>query len=219
MVALIGVLILWLLMLPIVLVLASPYDAVIDTTPGRIYVNPKRLLFRLVSGLAIGLTIGLAFKLMTGLAGWLLAGTIIGVVFGSVTGFDKRAKSSEILDIRLTIRDNRTLFLALGLGPTLAFGLGFGIAFAPTAGITAGLYVGGAFGLFGIVGHGRTWFWFCVARFWLAATGRLPWRLMRFLDDAYHRGVLRRVGAAYQFRHARLQDYLATDGQHPADTR
>ncbi|BCL16450.1 NACHT domain-containing protein [Micromonospora sagamiensis] len=219
MVALVCGLIIWLLMLPPVLVAASPDDVVIDSTPGRIYINPKRMLFRLASGLAIGLTIGLAFKIMTGLTGWLLAGTIIGVVVGAVTGFDKHAKSSEILDIRPTIRDNRTLFLALGLGPTLVLGLGFGIAFAPSAGIAAGFYAGCASGLFGIVGHGRTWFWFCVARFWLAATGRLPWRLMRFLHDAYHRGVLRRVGAAYQFRHARLQDYLASDGQHPADTR
>jgi hypothetical protein len=32
---------------------------------------------------------------------------------------------------------------------------------------------------------------------------------MAFLDDAYRRGVLRRAGAVYQFRHARLQDRLA----------
>jgi hypothetical protein len=30
------------------------------------------------------------------------------------------------------------------------------------------------------------------------------------LGDAYHRGVLRQTGATYQFRHARLQEYLAT---------
>jgi hypothetical protein len=32
---------------------------------------------------------------------------------------------------------------------------------------------------------------------------------MRFLDDARERNVLRTVGPAYQFRHARLQDRLA----------
>ncbi len=32
---------------------------------------------------------------------------------------------------------------------------------------------------------------------------------MRFLEDARERGVLRIVGAVYQFRHARLQDRLA----------
>jgi hypothetical protein len=38
----------------------------------------------------------------------------------------------------------------------------------------------------------------------------LPWQVMRFLDDAHHRGVLRQVGAVYQFRHAQLQDRLAS---------
>jgi hypothetical protein len=33
--------------------------------------------------------------------------------------------------------------------------------------------------------------------------------LMPFLEDAYARGVLRTVGAVYQFRHATLQDQLA----------
>lgn len=45
-------------------------------------------------------------------------------------------------------------------------------------------------------------------RVWLPANGRLPWALPRFLEDAYERGVLRRAGAVYQFRHARLQDHL-----------
>ncbi|MFI6358668.1 hypothetical protein ACIBJF_40075 [Streptomyces sp. NPDC050743] len=33
---------------------------------------------------------------------------------------------------------------------------------------------------------------------------------MAFLDDAHRRGVLRQAGAVYQFRHARLQEQLAT---------
>jgi hypothetical protein len=43
----------------------------------------------------------------------------------------------------------------------------------------------------------------------LAVGWRTPVRLMRFLDDAHHRNVLRAVGPSYQFRHARLQDRLA----------
>lgn len=38
---------------------------------------------------------------------------------------------------------------------------------------------------------------------------RTPVRLMRFLEDAHERGVLRTVGPVYQFRHASLQDRLA----------
>ena len=43
----------------------------------------------------------------------------------------------------------------------------------------------------------------------LAASDRTPVRLMRFLEDARSRSVLRTVGPIYQFRHARLQDRLA----------
>ncbi|MFD0689719.1 NACHT domain-containing protein [Actinomadura fibrosa] len=38
---------------------------------------------------------------------------------------------------------------------------------------------------------------------------RLPWRLMRFLQDAHRDGLVRQVGPIYQFRHAALQDLLA----------
>lgn len=47
------------------------------------------------------------------------------------------------------------------------------------------------------------------ARIWLALTGRAPWRLMGFLDEAHRRGVLRQSGALYEFRHLRLQQSLA----------
>ncbi|WP_344678533.1 NACHT domain-containing protein [Saccharopolyspora taberi] len=55
--------------------------------------------------------------------------------------------------------------------------------------------------------------WLLFARLWLPLTGRLPWRPKRFLEDAYDRGVLRRAGAVYQFRHARLRDHLARQAQ------
>ncbi|MER7079818.1 NACHT domain-containing protein [Saccharopolyspora kobensis] len=48
-------------------------------------------------------------------------------------------------------------------------------------------------------------------RLWWALRGRLPWRLMAFLDDGHRRGVLRQVGAVYQFRHAHLQDRLVVE--------
>ena len=48
-----------------------------------------------------------------------------------------------------------------------------------------------------------------IARIWLAMRQRLPWQLMGFLDDAHRRGVLRKSGAVYQFRHIELQHRLA----------
>jgi hypothetical protein len=54
------------------------------------------------------------------------------------------------------------------------------------------------------------WLRFQVARAWLAARGRVPPRLLGFLEEAHARGVLRQAGAAYQFRHVRLQERLAS---------
>jgi hypothetical protein len=48
-----------------------------------------------------------------------------------------------------------------------------------------------------------------ISRLWLALRRRLPWRLMKFLEEAYEAGLLRRVGATYQFRHIALQQLLA----------
>ena len=53
------------------------------------------------------------------------------------------------------------------------------------------------------------WMRLQVARAYLATAGRLPWRLVSFLEDAHARGVLRQACAAYQFRHVRLQERLA----------
>jgi hypothetical protein len=51
--------------------------------------------------------------------------------------------------------------------------------------------------------------YFSEARIWLACTRRMPWRMMGFLSDAHQRGVLRRVGSVYQFRHLRMQECLS----------
>jgi transcriptional regulator with XRE-family HTH domain len=71
-------------------------------------------------------------------------------------------------------------------------------------GLIAGLSGALAFGLT-LTAWGQ---WVVLVRLWLPLTGRLPWSLMRFLDDAYDRGVLRQAGPVHQFRHARLQSHL-----------
>ncbi|VVJ22207.1 Uncharacterised protein [Amycolatopsis camponoti] len=73
--------------------------------------------------------------------------------------------------------------------------------------IVVGVCFGGGIGLAVLVT--RAWGNYFVHHVWLAATGRLPWRLMHFLDDAHRRGVLRQAGGVYQFRHARVQERLA----------
>jgi hypothetical protein len=51
-----------------------------------------------------------------------------------------------------------------------------------------------------------------LTRTWLALRHCLPWSLMTFLADAHRRGVLRQVGAVYQFRSIELQRHLAAKG-------
>ncbi|MER5360069.1 helix-turn-helix domain-containing protein [Streptomyces sp. NPDC002785] len=78
---------------------------------------------------------------------------------------------------------------------------------------TAGLLLGTISGIGGAIGYALTmtaWGqWLVLSRIWLPLTGRVPWAVVTFLDDAYRRGVLRQAGAVYQFRHARLQHHLA----------
>lgn len=59
------------------------------------------------------------------------------------------------------------------------------------------------------------WAAYAAARVRPWAGGRIPWKLVDFLDVAHRLGVLRQFGATYRFRHARLQDRLAG----PADQR
>jgi hypothetical protein len=56
------------------------------------------------------------------------------------------------------------------------------------------------------------WGRYLLTRLVLALRRRLPLRLDPFIEDAGRRGVLRRPGAAYQFRHARVQDVLRPAG-------
>ncbi|MGW8728512.1 helix-turn-helix domain-containing protein [Streptomyces sp. NPDC055808] len=89
------------------------------------------------------------------------------------------------------------------------------VVWNPTAALKLGVIsgLGGAFGyLFSLTSWGQ---WTVFSRFWLPLTGRLPWSLVAFLEDAYQRGVLRQAGAVYQFRHARLQHHLARDFHRP----
>ena len=103
--------------------------------------------------------------------------------------------------------------LAIGFGFALPDGPGIRQVSEPVRGLLAGLVFGleAAFG--GGLGYGLSFTawgqWVALSRVWLPLTGRLPWAVIAFLDDAHQRGVLRRAGTVYQFRHAQLQDHLA----------
>src|SRR6185437_12279464 len=89
--------------------------------------------------------------------------------------------------------------LAVGLTIWLVTRTGFALLVCLFAGLVIGL-------LAGLV-YPQSWP-STLAFAQLAMSDRTPVRLMRFLEDAHARGVLRTVGPVYQFRHARLQDRL-----------
>ncbi|MFF5081718.1 hypothetical protein ACFY36_32105 [Actinoplanes sp. NPDC000266] len=55
---------------------------------------------------------------------------------------------------------------------------------------------------------GSAWGQYTVARMWLTARGRLPFRLGPLLADAERAGILRKDGEAYRFRHAEMREVL-----------
>ncbi|NUW44900.1 NACHT domain-containing protein [Nonomuraea rhodomycinica] len=56
----------------------------------------------------------------------------------------------------------------------------------------------------------NSWVRFLIARVFFTLRGVLPWRVLAFLEDAHRRGVLRKVGGMYYFRHDLLREQLAT---------
>jgi hypothetical protein len=162
--------------------------------------------FGLALGLAGALANGLGFRFWVRLRVWLFSAATRLSIMGSPGSVLARDRSTLLVTMLGIVPA-----VVLGLGPVvvavsghggtskveLAAGLAFGLATGLTLAVLFGLY--------------RTaWGWFAIARWWLALRRCLPWRLMRFLADAHEqRGVLRQVGAVYEFRHVELQHHLA----------
>src|SRR5437660_475575 len=103
--------------------------------------------------------------------------------------------------------------LTTGLAARARSGLATGLATGLPTGLMTGLATGLTFGLLVGLVYPQSWS-SSLAFAQLAASDRTPVRLMRFLENARSRSVLRTVGPVYQFRHGRLQDRLAA--QEPA---
>lgn len=179
------------------------------------------LQYALVGGTLCGL-FGLAIRIGTGRTAALVAGVGIGVgLAGALTaGLTRSADDVNPLTPRASWRRDQAFGLAVGLifGLGLSLGIGLGVGLILALGLGgAGGHVAGlvstivwvlVFGLvFGLL-FPRTWT-VSLTFAQLAVRRHTPARLLRFLDDARQRDVLRTVGPVYQFRHARLQDRLA----------
>ncbi|GAA0711086.1 hypothetical protein GCM10010199_08100 [Dactylosporangium roseum] len=158
-------------------------------------------------------------------------GPVVGLVLATVVGLATAAlmaytggppqgrHETKELTPRSALSAERTRTIARGLLGGSAFGALLGLQLAAFLGLElsyAGLVVFvflSAYALAAMLDH--TWGSFLIARVWLFVTGRLPFRLTRFLEDAHRRGVLRQSGARYQFRHLLLQEHLAGGASPP----
>jgi hypothetical protein len=157
-------------------------------------------LMRLLLGLTAGLIIAAVFAVEMGP----IFGILLGITASVVLGFVTLTAENDLINPRQTLRNDRTSLLAAAM-PFVLLELLL-VAVAGTD-LMVWLLLGLITGL--VLWLGFAWPRFALARLWLCTCGRLPWRLMHFLDDAHRRGVLRQVGAEYQFRHTRLHDDLA----------
>lgn len=181
----------------------------IGAMPGTLFGLAAMLTTRDLKSLSVGLAYALAFGLALGLPFALAFGL---KPVGEVTTYP-----------RDPLRDDLTIWLAVGVATALGYSLPFGLVLHPDPGLVMGLAGKFAFGLpvglasglaFGLAGH--AWLRYTVAMTIMAGRSHLPWRYGRFLRWAHKNGLVRVAGNAYQFRHAELRDWLR---EHPADTR
>ncbi|MFD9223466.1 NACHT domain-containing protein [Streptomyces sp. NPDC060064] len=169
---------------------------------------------RLGEALVLGGTVGL----------W--AGPVVGIARGVVSWAETPTPEEIASTPPVNWRADRALNLlrvgtsgiAVGIPTGVLFGTDY-IGIAYEGGFEERVWIGLMFALvFGsvsgfvnglVLGRHRAWFAYLAATRRLAARGRLPRRLMAFLDDAHRLGLLRAVGPIYQFRHAEMQDHLA----------
>jgi AAA domain len=170
----------------------------------------RNLVAGLAGGLVGGRVIGLEFGVTLGLACGLVGGLIDATTADPDTGSSQSPHTSWRFNWNYTL----VMALVLGLAGGLVYGLAGVLGHANGDGLIAGLALGLACGLALGLAMSGTWPAF-LASVQVAIKWRTPVRLMRFLDDAHGRSILRTVGPAYQFRHARLQDRLAAQAAFP----
>jgi serine/threonine protein kinase len=150
------------------------------------------------SGIAIPVEARDDLALGTGL------GVAIGLVAAIGSGLEAISEQEKAARPSALLTKNRINVLTQLLAVAVVIGIGYGAVLGPAPGLAAGLIV--ALGLATMTAWGR---WVVLARIWLPLRGQAPWDMVAFLEDAYHRGVLRQAGAVYQFRHDRVQIQLA----------
>jgi len=122
---------------------------------------------------------------------------------------------SPVTSWRNNRKRGRVFAFAFWLGSGIVIGLIVIVVTGPTVEkVVAGLFTALIFTIpIGIIaGFASSPAWRVpFAEVQLAIVWHTPIRLIKFLNDAHGRNVLRIIGPSYQFRHARLQDRLAAE--------
>jgi hypothetical protein len=178
--------------------------------PVMVSIAPRRFFRPFLRLLGLGLALALFNFTAIGKAeviyGTVAVGASLGFIAGLLGAMTAPADASKAASPRATLHADRRITLTfcslLGLFCGVGLAVSGGVTHGP-AGFGAGILAGLVSTLF------SPWGRFFVARIFLALRGECPLRLMEFLHVSHRRGVLRQVGAQYQFRHVLLQEHLA----------
>jgi hypothetical protein len=169
-----------------------------------------------------GLTYGLTHGMEYGLKAELTLGLPVGVVACVAAGLFRLWRMPIDGSSAATPKSSHHADRRAGLVVGLVYGLTFMLSVVVAAALVPGLPVQVLDGLTLALAAGvvlwavsgpapQVWF----AQLTLSLRGRGRVRFIPLLEDALNRQVLRQAGAVYQFRHAELQDYLATQRRNP----
>ncbi|SDK50239.1 hypothetical protein SAMN05216298_0301 [Glycomyces sambucus] len=191
--------------------------------PTTIAFGRRQLRDGVVAGLVTGLVAGLGVGLLVGQGVGLLVGLVVGPLSGLMTGLWQSISSVQLqmLTSREVFVSERKASNLLGLAVGLAFWLSIWWVIREQTGLTPRLAVEMGPGLLlGLVvklvsGIASTAYRLCHISLAFPNGRKLPWRFLAFLEGAHDRGVLRQVGATYEFRHEALQTYLSEPADRP----
>jgi hypothetical protein len=175
---------------------------------------------QVVAGAAVGAWGGAmnAAPVPVGGAAEVAAGAVLGIGVEGVLIKGAQGDLTEATSPKAVLAQDRRAALLLVLAGGVVGGTAFGAGIAAVAGVVlgvaAGVVAGAGLGLW-LSTSQAMWPYYLLTVGWLAFSRRLPRSLMGFLADAHQRGVLRQVGAVYQFRHIELQHRLATKPSQP----
>ncbi|MFF5040126.1 hypothetical protein [Streptomyces nigra] len=174
----------------------------------------------------IGALVSLLYGCVWGTLGWIVIGARSGATLGCFaagTSFVSHFRTRKKLltyyigydaaqSIRASLLRNAVSSLLLSGLIGLSAGAGLHAWLSASVGVPEGGAIrwSGLFGTCFFVSAlaGSPWGSYFLSRLLLVATGRSPFFVNKFLRDAHQRGVIRRTGAVYEFRHVLLAEEL-----------